>query len=140
MMTSSRTGELMNPPEQKDILNSWKEIAVYLNRGVRTVQRWEIDPGLPVRRPRGRSRSAVIALRSELDEWIKSCPIMHVESVRNSDRVTQPVALNMNPLIAQSRQLRSDARRLRHEMRQGVGDLLSSLNKISENVTPPPIF
>src|SRR5579864_7941705 len=58
-----------------EVLNSWKEIAAYLNRGVRTVQRWEIELGLPVRRPRGRSRSAVIALRPEMDEWIHSCPL-----------------------------------------------------------------
>ena len=57
-----------------EILNSWKEIASYLNRGVRTVQRWEAELGMPVRRPRGKGRSAVIAMRSELDQWIKSCP------------------------------------------------------------------
>ena len=28
-----------------EILNSWKEIAGYLNRGVRTVQRWEPNWG-----------------------------------------------------------------------------------------------
>lgn len=53
-----------------EILNSWKEIAVYLGRGIRTVQRWEIDLGLPVRRPRGKPRSAVIALKAELDSWL----------------------------------------------------------------------
>src|SRR3954463_10845884 len=31
-------------------LDSWKEIAAYLRRGVRTVQRWERDEGLPVHR------------------------------------------------------------------------------------------
>lgn len=57
----------------QELLNSWKEIAVYLNRGVRTVQRWEAEFGLPVRRPAGKRRSAVIALRSELDQWLRSC-------------------------------------------------------------------
>jgi hypothetical protein len=28
-------------PETKQVLNSWKEIAHHLGRGVRTVQRWE---------------------------------------------------------------------------------------------------
>ncbi len=31
-------------------LDSWKEIAAYLKRGARTVQRWERDEGLPVHR------------------------------------------------------------------------------------------
>lgn len=57
-----------------EVLNSWKEIAAYMKRGVRTVQRWEQDLRLPVRRPRGAKRSAVIALRSELDLWCRLCP------------------------------------------------------------------
>ena len=52
------------------VLNSWKEIANYLGRGVRTVQRWERELGLPVRRPRGKDRSAVMAIQQELDDWL----------------------------------------------------------------------
>lgn len=55
------------------VLTSWKEIASYLGRGVRTVQRWESDLGLPVRRPRG-NRRAVIALKEDLDTWIREAP------------------------------------------------------------------
>lgn len=50
-------------------LQSWKEIARYLNRGVRTVQRWE-NFGLPVHRPAGHERSAVFALKQEIDGWL----------------------------------------------------------------------
>ena len=65
------------------ILNSWKEIAQYLGRGVRTVQRWEAELGLPVRRPRGHARSSVLALSSELDEWVNRTPVsnLHEEPV-----------------------------------------------------------
>ncbi len=52
-------------------LNSWKEIATYMGRGVRTVQRWERELGLPVRRPHNHLRSPVIALPAELDEWMR---------------------------------------------------------------------
>jgi hypothetical protein len=62
-------------PESTRILNSWKEIAAHLGRGVRTVQRWEQELGLPVRRPRGKSRSAVIALAADLDEWLHRAPV-----------------------------------------------------------------
>jgi hypothetical protein len=58
-----------------EVLNSWKEIAAYLGRGVRTVQRWEHDLALPVRRPRGKDRSAVIALKSDLDKWLQDTPL-----------------------------------------------------------------
>jgi hypothetical protein len=55
-----------------DVLNSWKEIASYLGRGVRTAQRWEAELRLPVHRPRQRKRSAVTALKSELDQWVRN--------------------------------------------------------------------
>ena len=65
--------ERVAPPQASSvpILNGWKEIATYLNRGVRTVQRWEREMGLPTRRPRGRGRSAVIAIPEELDAWAR---------------------------------------------------------------------
>ncbi len=53
-------------------LTSWKEIAIYLGKGVRTVQRWERDLGLPVRRFDGRAERRVLALCEELDEWVVS--------------------------------------------------------------------
>ena len=59
----------------REILNSWKEIATYLGRGVRTVQRWERDFHLPVHRPSGHVRSAVIAFADEVDQWLASTPI-----------------------------------------------------------------
>ena len=62
-----------------EVLNSWKEVAAYLGRGVRTVQRWELELGLPVRRPRGKSRSAVIAFKPELDKWLHNAPVEQLE-------------------------------------------------------------
>ena len=50
-------------------LDSWKEIAAHLGRRVRTVQRWERDEGLPVRRHAHRRRGTVYALVDELDAW-----------------------------------------------------------------------
>jgi hypothetical protein len=62
------------PVVQNDSLQTWKEIAAYLRRGVRSVQRWEANAGLPVRRVSAGERSPVIALRSEIDEWLSSRP------------------------------------------------------------------
>ena len=56
------------------LLNSWKEISSYLGRGVRTVQRYEIQFALPVHRPAGVSRSSVIAFSDELDRWLQASP------------------------------------------------------------------
>src|SRR5712671_7208060 len=56
-------------PGPDDRLDSWKEIAAYLKKGVRTVQRWERTEGLPVRRV-GQDRTGIVfAYKGELDAW-----------------------------------------------------------------------
>jgi hypothetical protein len=54
------------------ILNSWKEIATYLGRGVRTVQRWERELRLPVRRIGKGKRSPVYSTAAELNFWMST--------------------------------------------------------------------
>jgi len=56
-------------PARPARLDTWKEIAAYLGRDVRSVQRWEIQEGLPVRRHRHGVQSSVFALPDELDAW-----------------------------------------------------------------------
>ena len=51
-------------------LDSWKEVAAYLGRNVRTVIRWEKEKGLPVHRVPGGRRKAVFAYTEELREWL----------------------------------------------------------------------
>jgi TolB-like protein/Flp pilus assembly protein TadD len=53
-------------------LDSWGEIASYLGREVRTVQRWERTEGLPVHRHEHKKKSTVYAFTGELDAWIKN--------------------------------------------------------------------
>lgn len=52
-------------------LETWGEIAAYLGREIRTVQRWEKSLGLPIRRLGGFSdkQSRVFAFKHELDTW-----------------------------------------------------------------------
>ena len=52
-----------------DRLDSWKEIATYLRREVRTVQLWEKKEGLPVHRHVHQQLGSVYAFRSEIDRW-----------------------------------------------------------------------
>lgn len=50
-------------------LESWKEIAAYLQRQGKTVRRWEKEEGLPVHRHSHKTRSSVYAYPSEIDAW-----------------------------------------------------------------------
>jgi hypothetical protein len=52
------------------MLNSWKEIASFLNRGIRTVQRWERELQLPVHRIGKGIRSPVFAFTAEIKLWL----------------------------------------------------------------------
>src|SRR6516225_7763800 len=62
------------PPEKQpeDRLDSWKEIAAYLNRDVTTVQRWEKREGMPVHRHLHDNKGSIYAFSSELDAWQQS--------------------------------------------------------------------
>jgi TolB-like protein len=66
---------LSNPPvpaNSADRLDSWKEIAAYLRRDVRTVQRWEKKEGLPVHRHQHDKLGSVYSYKPELDTWLST--------------------------------------------------------------------
>jgi tetratricopeptide (TPR) repeat protein len=52
-------------------LESWKEIAGYLNRHVTTIRRWEKHEGLPVHRHRHAKLGSIYAYTRELDAWFE---------------------------------------------------------------------
>lgn len=70
-MNDDTRSEPAAPPDSAaaDRLESWKEIAGYLRRDVRTVQRWERREGLPVHRHLHNTLGTVYAFRRELDAW-----------------------------------------------------------------------
>lgn len=57
-------------PERR--LDSWKEIAAYLDRDITTVQRWEKREGMPVHRHLHDKGGSVYAVLSELEAWLES--------------------------------------------------------------------
>ena len=62
------------------MLSSWKEIAHFFGKGVRTVQRWEKTLDLPIHRPPGAPSNVVLARTSDLEEWMHRGPIARTES------------------------------------------------------------
>lgn len=64
-------------------LNSWKEIADYLDRDVRTVSRWEKEKGLPVHRVPGGKRQAIFAYTEEINRWLSSARAKDVNGEGN---------------------------------------------------------
>jgi len=80
------------------VLNSWKEIASFLNRGVRTVQRWERELQLPIHRIGKGSRSPVFAFSAEIKLWLHS----------NKERVATEIPLDGRSSV--NRRMPSDRR------------------------------
>ncbi|HOW84509.1 MAG TPA: hypothetical protein P5119_04045 [Candidatus Aminicenantes bacterium] len=58
------------PEGPQELLSSWKEIAAYLKRTVRTCQRLEAAMGLPIHRLDGSPKAHVFAYPPELDAWL----------------------------------------------------------------------
>lgn len=64
-----------NTPQKT--LESWKQIAAYLDRSERTVRRWEATEGLPVHRREHERQDTVFAFRHEIEAWSRlrtTCP------------------------------------------------------------------
>ena len=100
--SSTGTSSSTKPPE--DRLDSWKEIAAYLNRDVTTVQRWEKREGMPVHRHLHDSVGSVYASRRELDNWVSSRKSRETpESASDVTSPNQPVTPVTGTDVSQSR-------------------------------------
>jgi hypothetical protein len=80
-----------------DILNGWKEIGRYVGRDTRTVERWEKQRGLPVRRVPGAGRATVYALITELDEWLERSKPEAAEPAANGHADDSSIAMTFSP-------------------------------------------
>lgn len=60
------------PDPDEGRLDSWKDIAIYLHREVRTAERWEKRERMPVHRHRHENASSVYAFKHEIDAWLRS--------------------------------------------------------------------
>ena len=62
-------------PEETDRLDSWKQIAAYLQKSERTVRRWHETEGLPVHKHQHQQRGSVFTYASEIDDWLEQQPV-----------------------------------------------------------------
>lgn len=83
---SSMTSNSPTTQNSTDRLDSWKEIANYLRRDVRTVQRWEKKEGLPVYRHQHDKLGSVYAYKPELTAWISTRQPAEEPSARQRTR------------------------------------------------------
>jgi TolB-like protein/tetratricopeptide (TPR) repeat protein len=90
---------MKQPGPDPEVLDSWKQISGYLNRDIRTLQRWERTRGLPVRRtPGGGPKPGVYAVRSELDAWWRTRGI-HLASEEDAGSPGSPPSVAVLPFL-----------------------------------------
>lgn len=92
-------------------LDSWKDIAYYLNRNVRTVQRWEMLEAMPVYRHCHNTGHSVYAYKQEIDAWRSNRsqekrPTLRVSAIRRTPLgslagAEQPALLRLLEVIAE---------------------------------------
>lgn len=121
------------------VLTSWKDIARYMGKGVRTVQRWEQDFGLPVRRPHGSNKKAVLARPCDLDAWValrcasradRSSPAHFADA---KDRTASVAFLSsLHARIQTAQMLRDNNLALMREMRMAVEQLRDQLDSMQQ--------
>ena len=118
-------------PGEPAVLSCWKDIARYLGKGVRTVQRWEREFELPVRRPKGANcKSAVVADPRDLDAWLASRWALRA-SKATSEALKAPAELV--GLKAAVKQRIDAARALRAQQGQLIHDLSATMQMLVQN-------
>lgn len=124
----------------RQILFGWKEIANYLDAGVRTVQRYEKLYGLPVRRPAGQSRGAVMATVEELAAWLTAKPVDHpLESRSKGSAPFKWAALQSG--VERMGRLCGETAQLRSEIRAAIANLHFNIRVVGQDsrATASPI-
>jgi hypothetical protein len=115
------------------IVSGWKDIANYLGRGVRTVQRYERELGLPVRRAAGKSTSIVIATKAELDSWVMASPIRDVVRLPIPPKDIATSLREFRLHLQELHRLREESAQLRKELHASLESLRSNLRSNLRN-------
>lgn len=120
--------------ETPQFLSGWKEIANFLGMGVRTVQRYERELGLPVRRPAGKVRGSVVSVKAELDGWVKASPIRQMFHLRESPSRSRPRSQDFLKHLSELATLREQMSTLRVELEESVARLRESVEVLQGEV------
>jgi hypothetical protein len=116
---------------QSPALMGWKDIAQYLNMSIRTVQRYECEQELPIRRPAGGARGKVIAMKAELDQWLAGRPKRKAScSPEQSALLPDSKWAALQAGMSRMGELRKEMSQHRAEMRAALNSLHSSIRVV----------
>lgn len=90
--------------------------------------------GLPVRRLAGKSRGSIVAVRAELDGWVKASPIREVFHLRNASAESLSKTAAMRKGVAELVQLREQMAILRSDMHKSLERLNEGLHALQREL------
>ena len=115
---------------QPALLGSWKEIAVFLDRGVRTIQRWELKQGMPVHRVGPGSKAPVFAFQSEIQDWLHTQPSQISAALKPTDHKREYAVHVDIKAMTHQRELRVIMRGLLKIHRQRISELRTTTQQL----------
>jgi hypothetical protein len=119
------------PSQQAVLLTSWKEVASYLGKGVRTVQRWEVRLGMPVRRPNNSKSGIIQVSREELDRWLESRWARSAAKQVQDGAVPKVIRID----LAAARELRKKHQQLVRELHRSLSELNAQCEALNLAIT-----
>ena len=121
------------PKIRAGILSGWKDIASYLGMSVRTVQRYEKQARLPVRRKGAGKQGTVLATIEELDAWVNARPLMREFGMQRSLPQSYIVSFEtFKKKIAEQQRIRKEMTKIREDVHTSVNILRETLRFLQE--------
>lgn len=120
-----------------NFLSGWKDIANYLGKGVRTVQRYEREMRLPVRRPAGKPRASVVATKAELDAWVAAVPFCHGLRLSHAAVAGLVCTDGIKSGVQEMRRLRKEMSELRQEVNAALMMLRENIKTVKSEMSRP---
>ena len=128
------------------VFSSWKEIAQYFGKSVRTVQRWERTLELPIIRPDHAAGNIVLAKVADLEAWMLKPGAQ--EAAANASQTSKDWArsrIECKKRVARMELLLADLAKHTERLRQNTSAMsnsclrIKSLSTRSEGVMRKPV-
>lgn len=116
--------------DRDSILTGWKQIAGYLERTPRTAQRWAREAHMPIRHLLGRRRSPVIAIKHEIDDWVRS---RDLGNANHTPAVQSPARSDLRTSLLLHQQLVQKMTQARRSLSSTRAILKQTISKIRKN-------
>jgi hypothetical protein len=128
-------GKEQTSVQQQELLSGWKDIARYLGKSVRTVQRYERELSLPVRRLSGKHRASVLAMKGDLDSWLELSAAPREPFTKTTLTIQKHLISEIAKGLRERAELQAQMAALRRELETGMHTFRESMLKLRQQLS-----